>query len=121
MWRLAGREGYWAWVLHRASGLGVLLFLALHIVDIGLVNFGPDVFNYSVATLYRNPLARVGEVLLVAAVVYHAANGLRIIAVDVWDGASRYQRQLWYAVWGLFLALFGPAAVLMLRPLFGPA
>ena len=43
--RYRGREGMIAWLLHRASGLGVLLFLALHIVDIFLLAFGPDIFN----------------------------------------------------------------------------
>jgi succinate dehydrogenase / fumarate reductase, cytochrome b subunit len=113
-----GREGYWAWLLHRVSGLGVLIFLAVHILDIMLVNFGPAVFNGTVEALYRNPFARVGEVLLVAALVYHSANGLRIIAIDFWDGASRRQQRLWYGVWALFALLFVPAAIIMLRPLF---
>ena len=115
--RLAGREGYWAYVLHRVSGLGVLIFLALHIFDTLLVSFGPEVYDHTIQTLYRNPVARLGEVLLVAALVYHAANGLRIIALDFWDGAIAFQRQLWWGVWGLFLVTFLPAAAIMLRPL----
>jgi succinate dehydrogenase / fumarate reductase cytochrome b subunit len=113
-----GREGYWAWVLHRISGLGVLIFLALHILDTMLVGFGPELYDHAIETLYRNPVARVGEVLLVAALLYHAANGLRITATDLWEGAERIQRQLWYGVWALFVLLFVPAAFVMLRPLF---
>lgn len=113
-----GREGYWAWVLHRVSGLGVLLFLVLHIVDTMLVGFGPAVYNHAIESLYRNPVARLGEVLLVAALVYHTANGLRLIAIDFWEGGALVQRQLWYAAWLLFAALFLPAAFVMLRPLF---
>src|SRR5438874_9080089 len=113
-----GREGYWAWIFHRISGLGVLVFLILHIFDTMLVGFGPAAYDHTVESLYRNPIGRVGEVLLVAALVYHSANGLRIIAIDFWESAARLQRQLWYCVWALFLALFVPAALIMLRPLF---
>jgi succinate dehydrogenase / fumarate reductase, cytochrome b subunit len=115
---LRGREGYWAWLLNRISGLGVLLFLALHVFDTLLVGFGPAVYDHTIQTLYRNPLARLGEVVLVAALVYHSANGLRIIVLDFWDGAARRQRQLWYAAWGLFAIVFLPAAAVMLRPIF---
>ena len=118
MFSYRGREGYWAWVLHRASGLGVLVFLILHVLDTMLVGFGAEAYDHAVESLYRNPVGRVGEVLLVAALVYHSANGLRIIATDFWEGATRVQRQLWYGVWALFGIMFVPAAVIMLRPLF---
>ena len=39
--RYRGREGMIAWLLHRLSGLGVLLFLVIHIFDIFLMGFGP--------------------------------------------------------------------------------
>ena len=96
----------------------MLVFLVVHILDTMLVGFGPELYDQAVGTLYRNPVARVGEVVLVAALVYHSANGLRIIALDFWEGAIRLQRQLWYVAWALFLLLFVPAAVVMLRPLF---
>jgi succinate dehydrogenase / fumarate reductase cytochrome b subunit len=114
-----GREGYWAWVLHRISGLGVLIFLVLHILDTALVGLGPELYDHAIETLYRNPVARVGEVLLVAALLYHATNGLRITALDFWEEADRLQQRLWYVSWGLFALTFVPAAVVMLRPLFG--
>jgi succinate dehydrogenase / fumarate reductase cytochrome b subunit len=113
-----GREGYWAWLLHRISGLGVLVFLILHIVDTMLVGFGPALYDHAIETLYRNPFARVGEVVLVAALLYHAANGLRITIIDFWPNAETLQRQLWYTVWVLFFVMFIPAAFVMLRPLF---
>ena len=118
MFSYRGREGYWAWILHRFSGVGVLIFLVLHIADTMLVGFGPQFYDHAVESLYRNPVGRGGEVLLVAALVYHSANGLRIIAIDFWDGATRIQRQLWYAAWAVFLVTFLPAAFIMLRPLF---
>ena len=40
-----GQSGMWSWLLHRITGLGILLFLFIHIVDISLLGFGPQVYN----------------------------------------------------------------------------
>jgi succinate dehydrogenase / fumarate reductase cytochrome b subunit len=105
-----------SWAFHRITGLGVLLFLLLHIVDIFLVNYGPEVFN-ELLFLYRHPGFRIGEIILVGAVYYHAANGVRIMLIDFWPAAYRYERQLFYGVMAVFLLAFIPTAFLMIRPI----
>jgi succinate dehydrogenase / fumarate reductase cytochrome b subunit len=114
-----GREGYWAWLLHRVSGVAIILFLFLHVLDTCLIGFGPAAYE-SFVSIYRVPVFRVLEVALSGAVLYHGINGLRIIAIDFIETATRIQRQLWYAVWAAFLVLFLPAAFFMLRPVFFP-
>ncbi|MCS7256514.1 MAG: succinate dehydrogenase, cytochrome b556 subunit [Thermomicrobium sp.] len=106
--------GMISWALHRVTGLGVLLFLLLHIVDIFIVNYGPDAFN-ELLFLYRHPVFRIGEIILVAGLYYHAANGVRIILIDFWPQAYRYERQLFYGVIAVFLLGFIPTAILMVR------
>jgi succinate dehydrogenase / fumarate reductase cytochrome b subunit len=106
--------GMISWALHRVSGLGVLLFLLLHIVDIFLVNYGPDVFN-ELLFLYRHPVFRIGEIVLVLGLYYHAVNGVRIILIDFWPRAIRYERQLFYGVVAVFLLASIPTAFLMIR------
>ena len=57
-----GKEGHYAWLLHRVGGLGIMAFLLLHILDIFLVGFGPEVFG-KFLILYTWPpfkIARVG-------------------------------------------------------------
>ena len=112
-----GGEGQWAWILHRVTGVGVFLFLLVHIVDTALIGWGPEVYNKVVA-IYHLPLFRVGEVILAAMVLYHALNGVRIIIVDFWEEATRFHRQLFWAEATLFLIIFLPGAYLMLKPLF---
>jgi succinate dehydrogenase / fumarate reductase cytochrome b subunit len=114
-----GREGYWAWLLHRVSGVAVILFLFLHVLDTSLIGFGPAAYE-SFVFLYRAPLFRVLEVALAGAVLYHGINGIRIIVIDFIQDATRIQRQMWYVVWASFVVLFLPAAFLMLRPVFFP-
>src|SRR5690606_41463547 len=91
--RYRGRQGMWAWLLHRTTGLGILLFLLLHIFDIFLVAFGPEVFN-ALLFIYRAWWARVLEVFLLFGVLFHALNGLRLIIQDFWPALWRYERQM---------------------------
>ena len=107
-----GAEGHWAWLLHRISGLGVLIFLILHIVDIWLVGFGPEIFD-ELLFLYRHPVFRVGEFLVFAGVIYHALNGVRIIALDFWAENSRLHRQLFWAAMIAYIILVIPVAWIM--------
>ena len=117
--RLRGREVYFAWLLHRISGVAIILFLFLHVVDTSLVGFGPGAYDTFVG-IYRFPPFRVLEVALVAAVLYHGINGVRIIVVDFVENTNRIQRQLWWLVWLVFAVLFVPAAIVMLRPVVVP-
>ncbi|MEE9234181.1 MAG: succinate dehydrogenase, cytochrome b556 subunit [Candidatus Acidoferrales bacterium] len=109
-----GGPGQWAWLLHRWSGVAVLLFLLIHILDTGLVLFGPQVYD-KVVGLYTHPVFRVGEVGLVAAVLYHALNGIRITLIDFYPELTERQRPLFYAVVSVFVLLFLPTAYLMLE------
>lgn len=107
-----GKEGQWAWVLHRVSGLGVLVFLIIHIVDIYLVGWGPELFD-ELLFLYRHPLFRFGEFLVFAGVLYHALNGMRIIAIDFWTVDSRIHRKLFWAAMISYVILLIPIAWIM--------
>jgi succinate dehydrogenase / fumarate reductase cytochrome b subunit len=116
--KLFGYEMTWselAWLGHRASGLGVLLYLFMHIVETSTVLFGPDVYNAAVG-IFKNLPARAGEVVLMAAVVYHALNGLRVIAMDFWPRLTVYYRPLTYGVIAATVIAKIPLGVIMLRP-----
>ena len=108
-----------AWVLHRATGLGVAFFLVVHILDIMLINISPAVYNETVE-FYRTPFLIPMEIALVGAVVYHALNGLRIVSLDIWVGALRRQRELFFAALTLSVILVAPSAIFLLVPSIAP-
>ena len=63
-----GREGQWAFFLHRISGVALALYLLLHVFDISLVMFGPDgPFNAFLFFYHQWPF-RIGLVLIIAGV-----------------------------------------------------
>ncbi len=112
-----GGGGMALWALHRAAGLGILLFLALHIVDIFLLGFGEEVFN-ELLVIYTSPWARVLEVFLLFGVLFHALNGLRIIVQDFFPDTMLARDSLVKAELIVFAIVFLPSAWLMLKPLF---
>ena len=86
-----GREGMWSWVAHRVTGVAIFFFLLVHVLDTSLVRISPEAYNDVIAT-YKNPIMGLGEAGLVAAIVFHAFNGIRIILVDFWAKGPKYQR-----------------------------
>jgi succinate dehydrogenase / fumarate reductase cytochrome b subunit len=100
----------WSWVAHRITGVTLFFFLFAHVIDTAMVRVSPEAYN---------PIVGVMEIGLVAAVLFHAFNGIRIILVDFWGNGPRYQRQMTWGVLGLFLVLFVPFVVRHLSNVFG--
>lgn len=108
------KEGQLAYIFHRVSGVAIILFLFVHLVENFMLLLGPEAYNEAIS-VYDSWYFRIGEFGLIAAVVYHAMNGLRIIIVDFWQASSAYQKQMWYVVMGLtILALIYVAKPLLI-------
>lgn len=117
-----GREGMWSWVAHRVTGVLIFFFLFVHVLDTSLVRVSPMDYDKVVAT-YKNPVVNLLEYGLVAAILFHALNGLRVILVDFWAKGPKYQRQMLWTVVGVWVVLmagaFYPVLRATLRTVFG--
>ena len=107
-----GHEGQWTWIAHRVTGLAIILFLFAHVVDTAVVGWGPEAYN-RVLSVYQNWGVRLLELGLVAAVMFHALNGIRIMIIDFWPSATRHNRALLYGTVGLFFASMIPITWIM--------
>ena len=107
-----GDPGMWSWVLHRITGATVFFFLFVHVLDTALVRVSPQAYNEVVAT-YKTPIIGLMELGLVAAILYHALNGVRIILIDFWWKGPRYQRQMLRAVAAIWLLVMVPSTVII--------
>ncbi len=90
------KGGMLSWFLHRVSGIGLVIFLVIHIEGMFSLAKGPEAFN-NVIAMYNTPLFKVLEIFLFAAIIFHAVNGIRIILVD-FAGGSRYPKPLFYSM-----------------------
>jgi succinate dehydrogenase / fumarate reductase, cytochrome b subunit len=116
--RYRGREGMWTWMLHRLTGLGILLFLIIHVVDTGIIVFSPALYDEALM-LYKSPVFRFAELLIFFSVLFHAANGLRIVVQDFWPAVMLRQRQLVWGAAAVVLVAMIPITWIMVAPLFG--
>ena len=113
-----GREGQIAWMLHRLAGVAVFFFLTLHIVDIFLMAFGPEVFN-TLLFFYHQTLFKLSIVFgLYPGVLYHGLNGIRVATMDFWPDLGRKQAMLWRIQMVVFALLYIPSAIIMIRAMF---
>jgi succinate dehydrogenase / fumarate reductase cytochrome b subunit len=109
-----GREGMWSWVAHRVTGVLIFFFLFAHVLDTALVRVSADSYDRVIDT-YKTPLVNVMELGLVGAVLFHALNGLRVMAIDFWDKGARFQRQMTWAIVAVFIVVMVPGAYFMLK------
>jgi succinate dehydrogenase / fumarate reductase cytochrome b subunit len=107
-----GHEGQYSWLVHRVTGVAIILFLFAHVVDTAVVGWGPNAYNRVVA-VYENPFVRLLELGLVAAVISHSLNGLKIILIDFFPSLATRIRLLGYATLAAFIASMIPITWIM--------
>ncbi|MDO3403506.1 succinate dehydrogenase, cytochrome b556 subunit [Mycolicibacterium neoaurum] len=103
-----GDPGMWSWVLHRITGATIFFFLLVHVLDTALVRVSPEAYN-SIIETYKTPIIGLMEIGLVAAVLYHALNGVRVILIDFWAKGPKYQRKMLWVIAGVWLAVMIPS------------
>jgi len=87
--------GMWAWIFFRISGLVLAAYLFVHVwvISQGRVG-GADRLN-SFFGFFDKPFLVFLDSVLVAAVLYHALNGVRIILMDLGIGIQRHKAMFW--------------------------
>lgn len=82
------QPGLLAHVLHRATGVFILLYLFIHIATVANANFDRRTFDELMRILVSPPFLLFSWLLFVV-IVYHALNGIRITLFDVGVGTAR--------------------------------
>ncbi|MEO8283351.1 MAG: succinate dehydrogenase, cytochrome b556 subunit [Pseudarthrobacter sp.] len=112
-----GQQGQWSWVAHRITGVAIFFFLLVHVLDTSMVRVSPEAYNAVIGT-YKNPIMGIGEAGLVAAVVFHAFSGVRIILIDFWKKGPKYHVQMLWVVLGLWAVTMIPFLLIHLSHVF---
>jgi len=107
-----GSPGQWSWLAHRITGVAVILFLFAHVVDTAVIGWGPEAYD-RVVSVYHNWIVKLLELGLVAAVLYHAINGVKIMVFDFWPSTTRHMRSIAAASTLLFVASMLPITWIM--------
>ncbi|MDQ3026855.1 MAG: succinate dehydrogenase, cytochrome b556 subunit [Pseudomonadota bacterium] len=73
--------GYWAFIVHRVSGVALAIFLPAHFWFLGSALRGEEEMN-GLLRWTEQPLVIAGEWLLVVFLAAHLAGGLRVLALE---------------------------------------
>ena len=79
--RLNFNTGTIAWILHRITGLLLVLYICMHTFVIGSAQLGTESFNKTLAVV-QTPVFHVIEIGLIGCIFFHMLNGLRLVVID---------------------------------------
>ena len=106
--RYRGEGPMLTFVLHRIGGLGMAIFITMHI----LASFPGGQTGVFLNTVYEHWLF---QIFIFFCVLFHAINGLRITIVDLFPKLLVHQREAIWVEWAVFIPLFLVAAFVILR------
>jgi succinate dehydrogenase / fumarate reductase cytochrome b subunit len=91
--------GFISFFLRRFTGLVLVLYLGVHIWVIGAATGGAEAFNARME-VFDTPVNKVLEILLLAAVLYHGFDGIRLLIVHYFD-VTDYRKSMFYAAFAI--------------------
>jgi succinate dehydrogenase / fumarate reductase, cytochrome b subunit len=107
------RLGMWAYTLNRITGIGLVVYLYLHLGVLSLLARGQSSWD-SFLTLARSPFYLALDVVLLAGILIHGLNGLRI-ALTGFDVGVRAQK----ALFGILMLAAAVALIAAALKIFG--
>ena len=91
--------GFISFFLRRLTGVALVLYLFSHMWVIGSVNSGAVAFDQRLNVVQSTGF-KIAEIALLAAVVYHAFDGIRLLIVHYFD-VTEYRKSLFYAIFAI--------------------
>jgi succinate dehydrogenase / fumarate reductase cytochrome b subunit len=89
--------------LHRVTGLGIVLFVGTHVtVSFFGQQFGNDI-AFAINGIYESwPF----QIFVYFSVLFHAFNGARLALMDLFPSLIRFQKELIWLQWIIFLPMY---------------
>ncbi|MDO8491404.1 MAG: succinate dehydrogenase, cytochrome b556 subunit [Dehalococcoidia bacterium] len=99
LWPTNYKVGMWFWLLHRVTGLYIIVYGIIHLWEISISLMGADgaAFDWFFKVVGLNPFIQFLDILTMFALLYHGMNGLRVILFDFGLGIRR-QKTVFLAV-----------------------
>jgi len=100
--RARNHPAYWAFIVHRLSGVLLTLFLPLHFWALGQALHGEAVLEGFIRWT-EQPLVKFAETLLVLMLAAHLAGGVRLLMLEFLDWRD-WQKSLLAVAAGIVIA-----------------
>jgi succinate dehydrogenase cytochrome b subunit len=105
--RYRGQGPMLTFVLHRIGGLGMAIFITVHI----LASFMGGKTGVFLNTIYEHWLF---QIFIFFCVLFHAINGLRITIVDLFPRLLVHEREAIWVEWAVFIPLYAIAVFVII-------
>ena len=111
--RYQGKGPMLTYILHRIGGLGIVTFVALHMLASFLSNqaWGTSAGIF-INSIYEHWLF---QIIIFFCALFHAINGLRIVILDLWPKFLEYQREAIWIEWFIFVPIYSIALIAIIR------
>jgi succinate dehydrogenase / fumarate reductase cytochrome b subunit len=105
------KTGSWAFALNRLTGIGLAVYLIVHLIVLSTLLRGEAAWNDFVA-LAKTPPFLVLDVVLIVGLVFHGLNGVRVALVGTGIAADK-QGSLFWVLMAIGVVITAVAAVLV--------
>ena len=104
--RYRWHTGFTAWLIHRITGVLLTLYIFVHLYVLSHLK---DANLYKkMLQFMESPLVKLSELGLLALVLVHGLNGIRITLLELGIPSKKQKTLLWYAVLtGILLFVIG--------------
>ena len=92
-WRNRSHSAYWAFLVHRLSGIALALFLPVHFLALAQALGGASRLDAFLAWTH-GPLVIASEIALVFALALHLTGGLRLLFIEFVGWKSDAQKAI---------------------------
>lgn len=110
--RYKGQGPMLTYVLHRIGGLGMAIFITIHM----LASFLGGEAGLLANAIYENWLF---QIFIFFCVLFHAINGLRITIVDLFPKLIEHQNEAIWIEWAVFIPVFGISVLVIISTALG--
>ena len=106
--------GFISFFLRRFTGVALVLYLGMHMLVIGSATSGKEAFDATLKVV-QEPIFKLLEIALIAAVAYHAFDGVRLLIAHYFNVID-YRKSLFYAAFAVaaFLTAIGGLLIIQL-------
>ena len=105
--RYKGQGPMLTFILHRIGGIGMAVFITMHI----LASFLGGSIGGFLNNVYEHWLF---QIFIFFCVLFHAINGLRITIVDLFPKLLVHQREAIWVEWAVFIPIFAIAVFVII-------
>ena len=106
------KGGMWSWLFQRITAVLLIVMLAIHLIFTHILSIG-DINYDSIGERLAHAGFVAVDIILLASVIFHALNGLRMVLMDYWLTSRKRAMVVTIVLWvvGIVAMVYGTWAL----------